>query len=154
MFVDMVTIKPAPIVGARLVRLSGLSEEKRLAEAKDRVEAYMRDLEETPQHCIKKRYRLRQKITRAQKIVEEHSQHGESDESRANARLIAAAPDLLSELKNAHLIIRNALRVMTPEQKSEWGRLNAHAGVEGEGVTRANEREAAISKATGEEMKS
>ena len=74
MFVDMVTIKPAPIVGARLVRLSGISEEKRLDEAKDRVAAYMRDLEETPKHCIKKRYRLRQKITRAQKIVEEYSQ--------------------------------------------------------------------------------
>ena len=146
MFVDMVTIKPAPIVGARLVRLSGFSEGKRLAEAKDRVEAYMRDLEETPQHCIKKRYRLRQKINRARQIIEE-----ESEESRANARLIAAAPDLLAELKNAHLIIRNALRVMTPEQKSEWGRLNARAGVEGEGVTRANEREAAIGKATGEE---
>ena len=145
MFVDMVTIKPAPIVGARLVRLSGISEGKRLAEAKDRVEAYMRDLEETPQHCIKKRYRLRQKINRARQIIEE-----ESEESRANARLIAAAPDLLAELKNAHLIIRNALRVMTPEQKSEWGSLNARAGVEGEGVTRANEREAAIAKATGE----
>ena len=74
--------------------------------------------------------------------------------SRANARLIAAAPDLLAELKNAHLIIRNALRVMTPEQKSEWGRLNARAGVEGEGVTRANEREAAINKATVEGVKS
>lgn len=73
MFVDMVSLRPAPVVGARLVRLSGISEGNRLAEAKDRVAVYMRELEETPQHCTKKRYRLRQKITRARKIVEEYS---------------------------------------------------------------------------------
>lgn len=58
----------------------------------------------------------------------------------ANARLIAAAPELLAELRAAHQIIRHALALMTPEQKLEWGRLNAAADVEGEGITRANER--------------
>lgn len=62
--------------------------------------------------------------------------------------LIAAAPQLLNELEDAHLIIRHALAVMTAEQKAEWGRLNAAAEVDGEGMTRANEREAAIAAAT------
>lgn len=73
---EILSPRTYPIFGARLVRLSGISEEKRLAEAKDRVLAYMRDLEETPQHSTKKRYRLRQKITRAQKIIEEYSKNG------------------------------------------------------------------------------
>lgn len=55
-------------------------------------------------------------------------------------------PTLLAELEAAHRIIRNALAVMTTEQKAEWGRLNARDGVDGEGVTRANEREAVIAK--------
>lgn len=67
----------------------------------------------------------------------------------ANARLIAAAPELLAELRSAHQVIRHALAVMTVEQKAEWGRKNAAAGVEGEGITRANEREAVITKAGG-----
>lgn len=67
----------------------------------------------------------------------------------ANARLIAAAPDLLDELEKAHRIIRNALAVMNAEQKLQWGELNEAAGVAGEGVTRANEREAVINKALG-----
>lgn len=62
--------------------------------------------------------------------------------------LIGAAPQLLNELEDAHLIIRHALAVMTTEQKAEWGRLNAAAEVDGEGITRANEREAAIAAAT------
>ncbi len=48
--------------------------------------------------------------------------------------------DLLAELKAAHTIIRNALAVMTTEQKVRWGVLNDRDGVSGEGVTRANER--------------
>ena len=61
----------------------------------------------------------------------------------------AAAPDMLAELQAAHTIIRNALACMTTEQKAQWGRLNAAAGVDGEGITRANERAAVIAKATG-----
>ena len=67
----------------------------------------------------------------------------------ADATLIAASPELLRELQAAHQIIRNALAVMTVEQKEEWGRLNERDGVDGEGVTRANEREAVIAKAGG-----
>jgi hypothetical protein len=61
----------------------------------------------------------------------------------------AVLPDaeLLRELEAAHRIIRHALAVMTTAQKAEWGRLNAAAGVDGEGVTRANEREAVLANA-------
>lgn len=57
--------------------------------------------------------------------------------------------ELLHELKAAHQVIKNGLALMTMEQKVEWGRLNAQDGVEGEGVTRANERLAAIEEAEG-----
>lgn len=55
----------------------------------------------------------------------------------------------LTELEAAHRIIRNALAIMTTAQKAQWGRLNARDGVNGEGVTRANEREAVIAQAKG-----
>lgn len=55
--------------------------------------------------------------------------------------------ELLDELKAAHLIIRNALSIMTAEQKLKWSILNDRYGVSGDGVTRANEREAVIKKA-------
>lgn len=61
---------------------------------------------------------------------------------------VSAMPDLLAELVAAHRIIGNALNLMTPEQKLKWGELNARDGVDGEGITRANERDAAITKAT------
>ena len=70
---------------------------------------------------------------------------------QANARLFAAAPDLLNELRAAHQIIRNALNLMTLDQKLEWASANEAGDVSGEGATRANEREAAIKKATGEQ---
>ncbi|MFV5212724.1 hypothetical protein ACLIIZ_03215 [Azonexus caeni] len=54
--------------------------------------------------------------------------------------------ELLAELKAAHLIIRHALSIMTVEQKRKWSALNERAGVSGDGVTRANEREAVINK--------
>lgn len=54
--------------------------------------------------------------------------------------------ELLKELEAAHQIIRNALAVMTPKQKSKWGELNARDDVDGEGITRANERMAVIAK--------
>lgn len=65
-----------------------------------------------------------------------------------NGWLIAAAPELLEELTASHAIIINALQVMTTEQKAEWGRLNAEAGVDGDGITRYHERAAAITRAT------
>ena len=71
------------------------------------------------------------------------------DGTVADIRLMAASPELLAELQAAHQIIRNALAVMTTEQKAEWGRLNERDGVDGEGITRANEREAVIAKAGG-----
>ncbi len=70
-------------------------------------------------------------------------------ETEVDADLIAAAPELLVELEAARDIIHNALSLMTTAQKSEWGRLNEAAGVEGEGVTRRHERNAVIAKATG-----
>lgn len=54
--------------------------------------------------------------------------------------------DLLSELQKAHLIIRNALNVMTTEQHLRWGELNERDGVTGEGITRAFERQALIDR--------
>lgn len=67
-----------------------------------------------------------------------------------NNRLqISNAPELLDELRMAHQIIRTALNLMTPEQKSEWARINERDGVSGEGATRANERLATIEKAMG-----
>jgi len=70
-------------------------------------------------------------------------------EAEGNATLMAAAPDLLAELKAAHRIIRNALNLMAMEQKIAWAAINERAGVAGEGATRANEREATIAKAEG-----
>ncbi|WP_257812796.1 hypothetical protein [Burkholderia glumae] len=54
------------------------------------------------------------------------------------------ALQLYDELYAAHTIIRNALGVMTMEQKSAWGRANERDEVSGEGVTRAHERQAVI----------
>ncbi|WJJ93415.1 hypothetical protein [Neopusillimonas aromaticivorans] len=54
--------------------------------------------------------------------------------------------ELLVELQHAHKIIRNALAVMTPNQKRIWAEMNADDGCDGEGITRANEREAVIAK--------
>ena len=59
-------------------------------------------------------------------------------------------PNIYAELEKAHMIIRNALAVMTPEQKCRWGELNAEDGCDGEGVTRANEREAVLAAARGD----
>lgn len=55
----------------------------------------------------------------------------------------------LAELRAAHRIIRNALAIMSIEQKSAWTDANVRDGVSGEGITRANEREAVIAAAEG-----
>ena len=54
--------------------------------------------------------------------------------------------DLLAELQAAHQIIRNALNIMTAS-RTAWAVKNVRDVVDGEGATRANEREAVINKA-------
>ncbi|SET00348.1 hypothetical protein SAMN03159335_00749 [Burkholderia cepacia] len=56
------------------------------------------------------------------------------------------AQQLRDELRAAHTVIRNALAVMTLEQKSEWGCANERDGVAGEGVTRHHERQTVIAE--------
>lgn len=67
----------------------------------------------------------------------------------ATPELFAAAPELLAELQHAHRIIRNALNIMTANQKLIWAEMNAADGCDGEGTTRANERLAVLAKAGG-----
>lgn len=67
----------------------------------------------------------------------------QADEARAGT-----GRELLAELQAAHTIIRNALSLMTPAQKLQWGILNERDGVEGEGVTRANERLELLTRAS------
>jgi hypothetical protein len=64
--------------------------------------------------------------------------------------LATAAPELLSELRAANQIIRNALQIMTIAQKNEWARANARDDVNGEGATRAHERAVVIARAIGD----
>ncbi|KVO49998.1 hypothetical protein [Burkholderia stagnalis] len=54
------------------------------------------------------------------------------------------AQQLRDELRAAHTIIRNALGVMTFDQKLQWANANERDDAIGEGVTRANERQAVI----------
>ncbi|KVN47065.1 hypothetical protein WJ64_22020 [Burkholderia ubonensis] len=51
---------------------------------------------------------------------------------------------LRAELRAAHTIIRNALAFMTFDQKLQWANANERDDAVGEGVTRANERQAVI----------
>ncbi|WP_249172064.1 hypothetical protein [Burkholderia vietnamiensis] len=51
---------------------------------------------------------------------------------------------LRDELRAADTVIRNALAVMTMDQKSEWGCANERDDVGGEGVTRYHERQVVI----------
>lgn len=60
-----------------------------------------------------------------------------------------AQAELVRELQAAHLIIRNALSLMSTSQKMVWGERNARDLVDGEGITRAHEREAVIKRARG-----
>lgn len=64
------------------------------------------------------------------------------------SRLVAAAPELLDELKAAHQIIFNALNIMNEDQKCEWSDRNERDGVkDGWAVTREEARRIAIAKA-------
>ncbi|PAJ87956.1 hypothetical protein [Burkholderia ubonensis] len=56
------------------------------------------------------------------------------------------AQQLRDELRAAHTVIRNALAVMTLDQKSEWGCANERDDVAGEGVTRHHERQTVIAE--------
>lgn len=59
-------------------------------------------------------------------------------------RAINVVTELTYELECAHQIIKNALNLMTDSQKQEWASMNAGHCVDGEGITRAHEREKAI----------
>lgn len=67
----------------------------------------------------------------------------------ANARLIAAAPELLSELMAAERIILVMLKNMTPEQRRAADETLTREEVSPDGMTRYYERRAVIEKATG-----
>jgi hypothetical protein len=67
-----------------------------------------------------------------------------------NGPLLAAAPDLLHELKLANKIIINALNIMTEDQKREWDEANTRDDLkDGWALTRNHSREVAIAKAEG-----
>lgn len=55
--------------------------------------------------------------------------------------------ELLAELQAAHLILRNALALMSPAQKNAWGRKNEVDGLIDFGTTRSSERTEVINKA-------
>ncbi len=71
------------------------------------------------------------------------------DEQEANARLIAAAPELLAELRAAHQIINHAYIVMSKKQIDMWRELNALHNLNGQGLGRDGMRAAVIAKAGG-----
>jgi hypothetical protein len=56
-----------------------------------------------------------------------------------------ACQALIDELQAAHQIIRNALSLMTLEQKAAWADRNEADGADGEGATRYHERAAMLS---------
>ncbi|MCA8198915.1 hypothetical protein [Burkholderia vietnamiensis] len=56
----------------------------------------------------------------------------------------AIAQQLRDELRAADTVIRNALAVMTMDQKGDWGCANERDDVAGEGVTRYHERQVVI----------
>lgn len=55
---------------------------------------------------------------------------------------------LAAELQAAHGIINLALNILTGDQKQAWLDAVCQAGLDGEGITRANERKALIAIAT------
>ncbi|WP_454710984.1 hypothetical protein [Cupriavidus nantongensis] len=58
--------------------------------------------------------------------------------------------ELLRELQASHRIIRNMLGLLSVSQAQVLAERNARDGVDGEGITRANEREAVIRRAGGQ----
>ncbi|EYS89544.1 hypothetical protein CF68_33230 [Cupriavidus sp. SK-4] len=57
--------------------------------------------------------------------------------------------ELVRELQAAHQIIRNMLGLLSVSQKAVLAQRNALDDVDGEGITRANERAAVIKRAGG-----
>ncbi|PVY81087.1 MULTISPECIES: hypothetical protein [Cupriavidus] len=57
--------------------------------------------------------------------------------------------ELLRELQASHRIIRNMLGLLSPSQTAVLAERNARDQVDGEGITRAHEREAVIRRAGG-----
>jgi len=72
-----------------------------------------------------------------------------SAEAAANARLFAAAPDLLAELVMAGQVISVFLNELSTEQKRNCAAKIDALSIHGEGMARANERDAVLKKATG-----
>jgi BarA-like signal transduction histidine kinase len=68
----------------------------------------------------------------------------------ANARLIAAAPEMLDELERANRIIHVLLNNVPSNLKPSIAEKLLQEGISDEGMTRSNEREAVIKKAKGE----
>jgi hypothetical protein len=66
-----------------------------------------------------------------------------------DARLIAAAPELLAELEKAHALLQLALRHMSDAGQAHFAAASEKAGLGTDGATRHHERAAAIAKATG-----
>ncbi|WP_321905610.1 hypothetical protein [Paraburkholderia tropica] len=60
------------------------------------------------------------------------------------ATLQAEKSRLLFELRAAHQIIRNALSVMTTDEQIRWAEMNARDAVDGDGATKAGERDALL----------
>lgn len=56
--------------------------------------------------------------------------------------------EIAAELIAAHQIIHNAMELLTPRQRHELARRNAHDGVSGSDIARSGEREAVIRRAT------
>jgi hypothetical protein len=76
------------------------------------------------------------------------AQHG--NQILADAALIAAAPELLHELRFAHAALQNALNIMTNKQKVEWCERNVRWNESyRDGCTGASNRKEAIIKAGG-----
>jgi hypothetical protein len=76
----------------------------------------------------------------------------DADTVVAAARLVAVAPDLLSELVNAHALLRLALRHMSTEAQFGFAAASEAAGLGTEGATRHHERAAIIERATGGDL--
>lgn len=67
----------------------------------------------------------------------------------ADANLIAAAPDLLTELEAAHRLLSLALGCMTTAGQAKFARQSEIAGLGADGASRHHERAAVLAKATG-----
>lgn len=72
-----------------------------------------------------------------------------ADWLRSMSRVQDAVAELIAELSAAHRIIRIALNTLPPAAKREFLAQVVEAGLDGEGITRANEREALLARCGG-----